>query len=162
MVLQGFKGVKEVIVLEVFDVFECLFLRPGSTVQCIYCFPLVKALAKKLVKNLAKKLVKRGGVREMFPRHFVWKIVWLICNFGFFWGELQGGVLEVLKLFSKHCSHNLSDDFCPDFLNVVRFSTRLLTRFLTSMLGRETHKYSVQYYPALRKSPYAHMNIVVM
>ena len=41
---------------------QLFFLRPGSTVHCIYVFSLpqtlVKTLAKNLIKNLAKHLDK--------------------------------------------------------------------------------------------------------
>ena len=50
--------VKGVIVLEVFGVFLCFFLRPGSTVQCIYGFSLPKTMVNMLAKNLVTNLFK--------------------------------------------------------------------------------------------------------
>ncbi len=47
------KGVRGVL-----EVFYDVFLRPGSTVYCMYGFPSPKTLAKHLVENMANNLVK--------------------------------------------------------------------------------------------------------
>ena len=48
------------------DGFQIFFLRPGSTVQCIYGFSPPQTLAKNLVKNLAQSLIKNPGFLKVF------------------------------------------------------------------------------------------------
>ena len=61
--LKGFKGVKGVIVLEVFDamVFNVFYLGRVILYTVFMVFPLPKALVKTLAKNLLKILTKNSS-----------------------------------------------------------------------------------------------------
>ena len=62
---------------------------------------------------------------------------------------------DLVNLFFGQFSVNLSDECLARFLTrfFARFLTIFLARVLTRVLGRgKNRKYSVQYYPALRKT----------